>query len=978
MSRLIGGRWESLTLVSVLLLLTGLAALSTPTRPATAAQGAAAAAAAAADVIVYGGPSSEDFGGLSKAVGPRSGPGGFTVEARPVQGWGLRPGMGAWMTTATSTGKLVIPAFPTTWNALVRTGNTMSVSVLDPAAASATTLDVTRVGSSSPCFPQDPAPGGCPVPAERTAPVGGADVADVCRVTTSGGGERIIGISSAGSTAVTPAGLRQAYPSMVLIDATAPVPSYQPVTADELRNQALAYDNGRDAPGFPIDTVGGFNECDPLPGGGFVVTQYFGDPGTGRRSGRVSLFSTTDPNVPVRLVDSFPLPGYRLDGKDIYVSPKSIRVDPVPLSRPSSTRSEWRVIVSHDLFASIPAAGAPLPDPLPGALQEFTVSLDRRSSEGSVALRSKPIVPAGGLGFNAHAVSPSDRTLFVGVGALDSLDTSGLYAYRSTDFTTSGRQSDDCTDQCPVVRLPASGVGRKLPGSDWTASDTDRAGAYFKAVHVAGGAATASSPNRVLATMNDGRIRPFHWKGWTTTAATKKFCDVATGADHLVTPTRDRWDTTVSIGAEKGTVVGNRLYVPLFTQVAGSVNAFRTTAQYRRDRQWIESVDVGAAFLRERTADRVAGVTGTNGCSVRVDVNLTIDGDDWNRHVPLKVTAKVDGQLIASQDAVKKDPYRASLLVPVPQNGQTTQSYRLDVTDETSEAATGVATITPAAGARVDLHVPVGSPVFIRSALEASFGNGDLRVAWAARSGGPTLQDFTVELLNASGTVVRSRTVPAPTWIVPLTSSRLTGLIFDSVPATAGMKVRLTTRNRAPSPLSSTYTIPVPYHDAASAAGRVTTFVPGAVNAPQGPVTVMTANRTEPEKNSQTCARLGDTGKDRNLHTDALCEPIGPGQLNNVQVGAGRNGIPRDAHKVNLRVRGTASQAGTVTVFPATGTAQDPATAYRSRTIAIPAGAFAIDVADVAVGAAGLMSVTASVALDLAIDVTAVTDTGLT
>ncbi len=353
-------------------------------------------------------------GRLVSVFGARDGADAAVPGIARVDGWGFAPGASAAFATMTAEGRVVIGTFPQTDNQVRASMATMSVGVFDPWTGNGPTFRSLSIPTS----------GGHDSATTPGQAVGGADVSDQCAVETAAG-PRLLAVSSVpykGWDADT-----GAFPAVVALreragdDAsTVEVDSDRTRTADQLRGT----DAGREAvvPGASAAQANaqGLTECDTVPNGDVLVSQYL--PPGGAAGGVVAL--SPDGEIvahggldPVHL--SGPVVARRRDGTTVTVptgalviaSPREVRSDP-HMTDPA----DQRVVIVYDMATEDPADPDQAPRlQLPTALQELHYDAVAHRITPSSALLT---LADSGLGAGASDLMQAATTAFAPDGTL--------------------------------------------------------------------------------------------------------------------------------------------------------------------------------------------------------------------------------------------------------------------------------------------------------------------------------------------------------------------------------------------------------------------------------------------------------------------------------------------------------------------------------------------------------------------------------
>lgn len=455
-------------------------------------------------------------------------PTGHDIGAHSVPGWGFEPGVSAFFTARTSGGRILFATVPQTDNQAWSTMTTMSVGVFDPRDPAGPSFRSLRLPTSA----------GRESVTTPGVDTGGADVSDLCPVTTPAG-PATVGISAVPykdwdfST-------EGRWPAIAVFrDAGGSGPGAVTYDAAASRTPEDLRDNAAGKSAFPTErnrygtyaTTRGLGECDTLPGGHVVASQYFYDELAGEHSGSLVAF-TPDGEVtaflPLENAElRRPVPLLRNDGTTFVVpagtvmglSPREVQADPH-----TTDPRDQRFVVVYDAMVPDPGQNG-LAMPLPFALQEFRYDQEA----GTIVASSPPVVT------DLDDDLRTDDTLLRA--------NSVAYAPDGTLF---------------VARSPASGfdslVGEPFavfrPGS--LADRPNRDAAWGKVVAPDGVVAPSATPGATITTVRsltydpttdtvlavggfDTHVRLFRWQGWDDTRArpVTDYCDVDLGGGWL-------------------------------------------------------------------------------------------------------------------------------------------------------------------------------------------------------------------------------------------------------------------------------------------------------------------------------------------------------------------------------------------------------------------------------------------------------------
>jgi hypothetical protein len=481
-------------------------------------------------ITVFGAPGT--FRGL--AGGRTTTGSGHDIETVGVPNFGFEPGASAFFAAVTDGGRVLLATVPQTDNQAAPAGQTMSVGVLDPNGPAGPSFRSLRIPTTKKVS-YVVTPGSM---------VGGADVSDLCNVTTPDG-PRTVGIS-----AVPYKGwdfnVFGVWPALAYLrdDPTrdgAEAVTYEADeshTPDELRNERA----GKEAFALHENEFGsyvntrGLGECDVTPRGLLVASQYFFDETAGGHSGSLVAF---DPRGHVAAFLALPDAVLRSEavmrrsdgtlvalpaGTVLALSPREVRADPH-----TTAADDQRFVVVYD-------AGAPDPERAdevvytPFALQEFR--LDELA--GTITATSDPII----TDHDARADTTDGTYLRA---------NSTVYAPDGTLFVSRSetRGAASLIAAPMVVFRPGSLPGRAGTPAPWGTLVTadavlDDAGATLTTVRSISFDDETSSVLMVGGV--DARLRAFRWNGWDEGDApgarpVTPYCDVDLGGIELANPT---------------------------------------------------------------------------------------------------------------------------------------------------------------------------------------------------------------------------------------------------------------------------------------------------------------------------------------------------------------------------------------------------------------------------------------------------------
>jgi hypothetical protein len=500
-----------------------------------------------------------------------------------VDGWSFEPGASAFFTGATVNGRVLIGTVPQSDNQAMATGTTMSLGVLDPGASGAQAFATLRIPTS----------GGAESTTTVGSDVGGADVSDLCSVTTTAG-PRVLGISSVPykfwdlSLGEFPAVVsflddaRRAGAAAVSIDrARTLIP--EALRDTDAGRQAVPVGAG-DAGSFP--STPGLTECDTLPRGDVAVTQYF--PAEGRSSGGVVVLSPEGGVLAFHQIDDITLSADLSvsandqtvtvpKGTPVTVSPREVRADP---SR--TDPKDQRFIVVYDTGAKVAAApGGTAPGRdgrvgLPQLFQELRYDAERHTIEPTSPLfvmrDEKPVNrPPTDLVFAYTTAYAPDGTLFLTrahAGSLLSATTAvfrpGSLAGRSSSPAPLGAQitADALLGAFDGDAIPSPAGGRDFGATFSINYDTT----HHLLIQVSAGNAA---------------LRSIRWDGWDqpdpARAADASLCQVDLGGQALGGANRE-----VRFQARQGVIdpSGHALYLSYQGLPAGEVRHNVRLPQY--------------------------------------------------------------------------------------------------------------------------------------------------------------------------------------------------------------------------------------------------------------------------------------------------------------------------------------------------------------------------------------------------------------
>jgi hypothetical protein len=498
---------------------------------------------------------------------------GHDIGTVGVAGWGFEPGASAFFASVTDGGRVLFATVPQTDNQAAPTGQTMSIGVLDPTGGAGPTFRSLRVPTTK----------GLSYVVSPDRFTGGADVSDLCNVTTPDG-PRTIGISALpykdwdfNVFGVWPA--LASFGDDPTQDGAGAV-TYRPEesrTADELRNDVFgkeAFALHANAYGTFADTRG-LGECDVTPRGFVVASQYFFDEVAGGHSGSLVVFdavgrvaafhglpdATLQADATLRRADDSTVVVPR--GTVLELSPREVRADPH-----TTAPEDQRFIVVYDAAA---------PDPerpgervvTPFSLQEFRFDETART----IVPTSDPIVTDrdGRADTNDGSYLRSNSTVYGPDGT--------LFVTRSA---TTGASSLLAAPM--VVFRPGSLAGRPGTPAPWGTLVTPDA--VLEAPSGASALTTIrsisfddASSTVLMVGGVDARLRAFRWNGWDGGAREiTRYCDVDLGGVQLANPTPG-----YRMQIRQGAIDTSRrlLYVPLQgLQPVGNVTVEEYLPQY--------------------------------------------------------------------------------------------------------------------------------------------------------------------------------------------------------------------------------------------------------------------------------------------------------------------------------------------------------------------------------------------------------------
>jgi hypothetical protein len=515
---------------------------SSPPASGTDAGARPASSPPAHTITVYGAAGS--FRDLTPATATTSS--GQDVAAQAVDGWGFDPGASAFYASVTTGGRVLFATVPQSDNQSEPLGMTMSIGVLDPDGSA----DV-------PGAPSGPTFNSLRIPTSTLGTavvmpghdVGGADVSDLCAVTTTAG-PRTLGVSALPYKGwdFNVAGF---WPAVVSFEDRPSQRGATAVTYDLATSRTT--DQLRDDPAgkaaFPVheNSFGayaetrGLGECDVTPGGFVIVSQYFFDEAAGEHSGSLVALTADGEVVAFQTLPeaslTAPMTLTRGDGSTVTVpagtqlelSPREVRADPH-----TTARDDQRFVVLYDANVVDPER----PDEhvvTPFSLQEFRFD----ATQGTIAPTSPPLLTdAAGDDDPSGAILRGNSTVYAPDGT--------LFLTRSTAVGPSSLLA------APVaVFRPGSLADRPGSPMPWgiltkpdavLASTAGGANALTTVRSISFDAATSSV---LMVGGVDARLRAFRWNGWAgdpTQAGTAAqpetpYCDVDLGGTLLANPT---------------------------------------------------------------------------------------------------------------------------------------------------------------------------------------------------------------------------------------------------------------------------------------------------------------------------------------------------------------------------------------------------------------------------------------------------------
>jgi len=462
-----------------------------------------------------------------------------------IDGWSFEPGASAFFSAVTSNGRVLIGTVPQTDNQTAPTGTTMSVGVFDPAASTGPRFTSLRIPTS----------GGVESTTSVGRDVGGADVSDLCPVATSDGA-RVMGISSvpykfweltAGEFPAVVSFLdddRRPGASAVAVDKARTHPP------DDLRRTdagraALPVGAG-DPDVFP--SASGFTECDTLPGGDVVVTQYF--PPVGRHAGglvvvdpsgaAVAFLQLEETTVTAELTVAAGATTARVpSGTVVTLSPREVRADPHTMDR-----RDQRFVIVFDAGADVDAVdGGTKPGTdghvrLPEMFQEFRYDADRHRIEPTspvlVMRDDQPVNrPPTDLVYAFTTAYAPDGTLFVTRSHAGSLLSASTAVFRpgslGTRTTTPAPLGAEVTADATLASFDGATVRSPSGQHDF--------GATFSINY------DAAHQRLVQVSAGNALLRSVRWAGWDVddpgTTADGSLCQVDLGGRALSEANKD-------------------------------------------------------------------------------------------------------------------------------------------------------------------------------------------------------------------------------------------------------------------------------------------------------------------------------------------------------------------------------------------------------------------------------------------------------
>jgi hypothetical protein len=387
--------------------------------------------------------------------------------------------------------------------------------------------------------------------------VGGADVSDLCTVTTSQG-PRVTGISSVPykfwelDLGEFPAVVsfiddaRRAGADAVAIDKARTRPPEEVRSSDAGRAAIAVGAGDGELPSAP-----GFTECDPLPGGDLAVTQYF--PARDHHAGglvvldpdgrAVAFHQVEDAKLDADLTVSSNTTTVRVpSGTPLTISPREVRADP---SR--TDPRDQRFVVVYDVGADVEAPdGGTKPGKdghvrLPEMFQELRYDAEHHT----IAPTSKLLVmrdehpvssPPTDLIYAFTTAYAPDGTLFVTRTHAGSLLSAPTAVFRpgslGTRSTIAAPMGVEVTADALLTAFDGTAIRSPSGQTDYSATFS----ITFDRAH--GSLVQVSAGNAVL--------RAVRWPGWDTgegadpaTAADASLCQVDLGGRALSEANRD-------------------------------------------------------------------------------------------------------------------------------------------------------------------------------------------------------------------------------------------------------------------------------------------------------------------------------------------------------------------------------------------------------------------------------------------------------
>ncbi len=504
------------------------------------------------------------------------------LTLKTIPAWLWANGAQAWFTTTTSGGRVVVSTLEQSNDPGQPTGNLKTFGVLDPADDSFNRIVVPTIGSTTPqnCMTQYSGTS-CTDDVGNTAGAALTDISDVCTVNRGGPAERTIGISERAQWNTTTGWGFPAVSSVVdsrLTGAGSVTLDHtlQKKTTDLVATSAFASNP------FSVDYSPNLGECDVLPGGQLVATQYFAF-GSGSRSGSVTVFSPE--MVPLA---TFHLPNYKNSSNDLLeLEPKSITA-----GRTDASGVEHFFVNFDNYAADVNGNHATTVNGVITQLvQEFTFN----PATASVAPASIPVMSddlSTSFGALTSATDPtSDGSLFImrgGTGGnYSGLAGKSLAVFKPSGATTvfgAGNTPDPLCSapyvalrECPIGTATAAvtlNLTAASPSFDHTAAPGNAQ--FIRSYRVAG-------KTRVVLVDYYGRVRPFEWDG----SAATHYCDVDSGSRAMSIAGNP-------LAPRKGTIAGNRLYFPLSQAGSGT---------FTQRNQYVEAIALDQLFAPAAVVD---------------------------------------------------------------------------------------------------------------------------------------------------------------------------------------------------------------------------------------------------------------------------------------------------------------------------------------------------------------------------------------